>query len=93
MNIFVVKSRLRRFWRLRSFFQTQLHNTVRDICWIMKTQTVSIALAALILNLLLITETDCITGPIPGKREVEAKVSFFSLTFYIWYGNQTIIRI
>lgn len=55
-------------------FETQLHNTVRDICWIMKTQTVSIALAALILNLLLITETDCITGPIPGKREVEAKV-------------------
>lgn len=74
-------------------FQTQLHNTVRDICWIMKTQTVSIALAALILNLLLIAETDCLTAPIPGKREVEAKVSFFSLTFYIWYGNQTIIRI
>lgn len=74
-------------------FQTQLHNTVRDICWIMKTQTVSITLAALILNLLLISETDCFSGPIPKKREVEAKVSFFSLTFYIWYGTQTIIRI
>lgn len=91
MNIFVVKSRLRRFWGLRSFFKRSF--TVRDICWIMKTQTVSIALAALILNLLLIAETDCLTAPIPGKREVEAKVSFFSLTFYIWYGNQTIIRI
>lgn len=91
MNIFVVKSRLRRFWGLRSFFKRSF--TVRDICWIMKTQTVSIALAALILNLLLISETDCFSGPIPKKREVEAKVSFFSLTFYIWYGNQTIIRI
>ena len=91
MNIFLVKSRLRRFWGLRSFFKRSF--TVRDICWIMKTQTVSIALAALILNLLLISETDCFTAPMPGKREIEAKVSFFSLTFYIWYGNQTIIRI
>lgn len=91
MNIFVVKSRLRRFWGLRPFFKRSF--TVRDICWIMKTQTVSIALAALILNLLLISETDCFSGPIPKKREVEAKVSFFSLTFYIWYGTQTIIRI
>jgi hypothetical protein len=48
----------------------------------MKSQAV-VVLAALFLLTALITNIDCFSGPIPGrKRELEGKVLYRLLTFY-----------